>query len=331
MSNEDTKKPEGDSEPTSPAEEKRAAAPAEEPKAKPPVEPVKPAVEAKPVEPVKPAAEAKPVVEKKAAPAKESLDSLISEEGEQKRVDPKDLKAAKAEKKAQAQAKVEAKAAATKGGTPGKKGKDGKKKGKDGKKKAVEPFVKRAAPPRLKTKWANEVVPAMMKQFGYKTNMAVPRLVKITLNMGLGEALLNAKLLDAAEDELAVIAGQKPVITKARKSIATYKLRQGQKIGCMVTLRRERMFEFLDRLVSLALPRTRDFKGISPKSFDGRGNFSIGIREQIIFPEIDYDKIEKIMGLNITIVTTANTDEEGRVLLKQLGMPIRSQKSQEGI
>ena len=161
--------------------------------------------------------------------------------------------------------------------------------------------------------------------------MAVPRLVKITLNMGLGEALLNAKLLDAAEEELSVIAGQKPVITKARKSIATYKLRQGQKIGCMVTLRRERMYEFLDRLVSLALPRTRDFKGISPKSFDGRGNFSLGIREQIIFPEIDYDKIEKIMGLNITIVTTANNDEEGRALLKQLGMPLRSQKSQEGI
>ena len=319
MSNEDTKKPEGDSEPTTPAEEKKAV-----------VEPA-PASEEKKAEPAEPPKAAKPAEAKPAEPPKETLDSIASEEDEEeKRIDPKELKAAKAAKKAEAQAQAQAKAA--KAGGPAKKGKGGKKKGKGGKKKAaVEPFVKRAAPPRLKTKWANEIVPAMMKQFGYKSNMAVPRLVKITLNMGLGEALLNAKLLDAAEDELAVIAGQKPVITKARKSIATYKLRQGQKIGCMVTLRRERMFEFLDRLVSLALPRTRDFKGISPKSFDGRGNFSLGIREQIIFPEIDYDKIEKIMGLNITIVTTANTDEEGRALLKQLGMPLRSaQKSQEG-
>jgi large subunit ribosomal protein L5 len=153
--------------------------------------------------------------------------------------------------------------------------------------------------------------------------MAVPRLVKITLNMGLGEALQNAKLLESAEAELAAIAGQKPIVTQARKSIATFKLRQGQKIGAMVTLRRDRMFEFFDRLVTFALPRTRDFRGVSARSFDGRGNFSMGVREQIIFPEIEYDKIEKIMGMNITIGTTAKTDEEGRALLKHLGMPFR--------
>jgi large subunit ribosomal protein L5 len=143
--------------------------------------------------------------------------------------------------------------------------------------------------------------------------------------MGLGEALQNAKLLDSAEEELAAISGQKAVITKARKSIATYKLRQGQKIGAMVTLRKDKMFEFLDRLVSFALPRTGDFRGISPRSFDGRGNFSLGIKEQIVFPEIDYDKIEKIMGMNVTVVTTANTDEEGRALLKHMGVPFRQE------
>ena len=201
--------------------------------------------------------------------------------------------------------------------------KGGVKKEKGKKAPEVTAFVKRTAPPRLRTKYEQEVIPALMKEFSYKTKMAVPRLVKITVNMGLGQALQNAKLLEAAEAELTAIAGQKPVITKARKSIATFKLRQGQKIGCMVTLRRERMYEFFDRLVSFALPRTRDFKGISPRSFDGRGNFSLGIREQIIFPEIDYDKIEKIMGMNITVVTTARTDEEGKALLKHLGMPFR--------
>lgn len=233
---------------------------------------------------------------------------------EKKRVDPKQLKAQKADKKAKAQedAGTVPKAKADKAG------KDKKKKGGE-----AAAFVKRTQLPRLRTKYEQEIVPALMKEFSYQTKMAVPRLVKITLNMGLGQALQNAKLLEAAENELTTIAGQKPVITRARKSIATFKLRQGQKIGCMVTLRRDRMYEFLDRLVNFALPRTRDFKGISPRSFDGRGNFSLGIREQIIFPEIDYDKIEKIMGLNISIVTTAKTDDEGRALLRHLGMPFR--------
>ena len=205
----------------------------------------------------------------------------------------------------------------------GKKASSGKKDKKDGKKGKAEAFVKRAAPPRLRQKYQEEVLPALVKEFGYKSSMAAPRLVKIVLNMGLGEALQNPKLVDSAEEQLATISGQKPVVCSARKSIATYKLRQGQKIGCMVTLRKDRMFEFLDRLVSVALPRTRDFKGVSPKGFDGRGNYTLGIKEQIIFPEIDYDKIEKIKGLNVCIVTTAQTDEEGRALLRQLGMPFR--------
>ncbi|MCA9671270.1 MAG: 50S ribosomal protein L5 [Myxococcales bacterium] len=195
--------------------------------------------------------------------------------------------------------------------------------GKKAKKDKVEAFVKRADPPRLRTKYHEEVLPALMKEFNYSTPMAAPRILKITLNAGLGEAITNPKLLDAAAAELTAIAGQKPVITKARRSIAIYKLRQGMRIGCMVTLRKDRMYEFFDRLVTFALPRTRDFKGISPRSFDGRGNFSMGIREQIIFPEINYDKIEKIMGFNITIVTSARTDEEGRALLRHMGMPFR--------
>lgn len=181
-----------------------------------------------------------------------------------------------------------------------------------------------AVPPRLKTLYDNEVAPRLMKEFGLKNRTQVPRLVKITLNMGLGEAIANPKVLDGALEELRAIAGQQPVVTKAKKSIATFKLREGQKIGCMVTLRRARMWEFFDRLVSLALPRVRDFKGISQRSFDGRGNFSVGIKEQIIFPEINYDKIDKIKGLNVSIVTTARSDEEGRALLKYLGMPFRS-------
>src|SRR5262249_7120963 len=175
-----------------------------------------------------------------------------------------------------------------------------------------------------KAMYEKEVVQRLMTEFKYTNRMQVPRLTKITLNMGLGEALTNNKILDSAVNELTAIAGQKVVVTKAKKSIATFKLRQGQKIGATVTLRRERMWEFYDRLVNLALPRVRDFKGVSPKSFDGRGNFSIGIKEQIIFPEVDFDKVDKIKGMNITVGTTARTDDEGRALLRHLGMPFRS-------
>ncbi|HMU37849.1 MAG TPA: 50S ribosomal protein L5 [Pseudomonadota bacterium] len=180
------------------------------------------------------------------------------------------------------------------------------------------------APPRLKDLYLKEVVPRLQKEFGYKNVNQVPRLVKVSLNMGLGEAIGNPKVLDSAIEELKTVSGQAPVVTKAKKSIATFKLREGQKIGAMVTLRRERMWEFFDRFVNLALPRVRDFKGISPRSFDGRGNFSVGVREQIIFPEINYDRIDKIKGLNVSIVTTARTDEEGRALLRYLGVPFRS-------
>ncbi len=176
---------------------------------------------------------------------------------------------------------------------------------------------------RLRGKYSNEVTPALKKRFGYKNVMQVPRLTKIVLNMGLGEAITNAKILDSASDEINRITGQKPIITKARRSIANFKLREGMPIGCTVTLRREKMWEFLDRLVSFALPRVRDFKGVSKKGSDGRGNYSLGIREQIIFPEVEYDKIDKIKGLNVTFVTSAGTDEEGFELLKMLGMPFR--------
>lgn len=184
--------------------------------------------------------------------------------------------------------------------------------------------LKRTQAPRVKQLYDKEVAPRLMKELGYANAMQVPRLVKITINMGLGEAIGNPKVIDSAVDELRTIAGQAPVVTTAKKSIATFKLRQGQKIGTMVTLRRERMWEFFDRLVSFALPRVRDFKGISPRAFDGRGNFSMGIREQIIFPEINYDRLDKIKGLNVSIVTTARSDEEGRALLRYLGMPFRS-------
>jgi large subunit ribosomal protein L5 len=177
--------------------------------------------------------------------------------------------------------------------------------------------------PRLARTYSDEVVPALVRQFSYNNVMEAPRLRKITLNIGLGEAVQNIKLLDGAIAELTQIAGQKAVVTKARKSIANFKLRQGMPIGCMVTLRRERMWEFLDRFVTFALPRVRDFKGVSPKGFDGRGNCTIGVKEQVIFPEIDYDKVEKFKGLNVTIVTTARTDEEGKALLSALGMPFR--------
>ena len=176
---------------------------------------------------------------------------------------------------------------------------------------------------RLKEKYQKEVVPALIKEFGYKSIMAVPRLSKVVLNMGLGEAIFNIKVLDKGVEELTLIAGQKAVVTKAKKSIAGFKLREGMPIGCMVTLRRERMFDFLDKLFNVALPRVRDFRGLSNKVFDGRANCTIGIKEHIIFPEIDYDKIDKIKGLNISIVTTANTDLEGHFLLRLLGMPFR--------
>jgi len=178
---------------------------------------------------------------------------------------------------------------------------------------------------RLKSKYLTDVVPAMMQEFGYKNAMQVPRLEKITLNVGLGgESTQNAKAMDSTVAEITAIAGQKPVVTKSKKAIANFKLREGVPIGCMVTLRREHMFEFLDRLIHVALPRVRDFKGISDRSFDGRGNYSLGLREQIIFPEIHADKVEKTRGMTITITTTAKTDQEGRVLLKLMGMPFAS-------
>jgi large subunit ribosomal protein L5 len=179
-------------------------------------------------------------------------------------------------------------------------------------------------PARLRLLWEKEIGPALMKELGITNPMRLPKLAKITVNMGLGEAVSNPKLLDSAVDELTAITGQKPVVTRAKKSIATFKLREGQKIGCMVTLRRDRMYEFFDRLVTLALPRVRDFKGVSPKAFDGRGNYSLGIKEQIIFPEINFDSVDKIKGMNISIVTTAQTDDEARTLLKALHMPFRS-------
>jgi len=177
---------------------------------------------------------------------------------------------------------------------------------------------------RLKEIYLRDVVPQLKKRFGYRNVMEVPRLDKVTLNIGLGEAVQNVKILDSAVEELSVIAGQKAVITKARRSIAAFKLREGMPIGVMVTLRRDRMYEFLDKLVNVALPRVRDFRGVSGKAFDGRGNYALGIREQIIFPEINFDKIDKIKGLNISIGTTARTDEEGKELLRLLGMPFRN-------
>ncbi len=175
----------------------------------------------------------------------------------------------------------------------------------------------------LKEMYYNECVPSLKERFGYTNVMQIPSLRKVVLNMGLGEAVQNPKIVEGAAEELTLISGQKAVITRARKSIATFKLREGMPIGCRVTLRGEKMYDFLSKLINIALPRVRDFRGVSPKGFDGRGNYSLGIQEQIIFPEIDYDKIDKIKGLNITIVTTAETDEEGRALLKSLGMPFK--------
>lgn len=177
---------------------------------------------------------------------------------------------------------------------------------------------------RLKQKYDQQVVPAMKSEFGYKNSMQVPKLEKITINVGLGEATQNIKALDSTVAEITAITGQRPVITRAKKAIANFKLREGVPIGCMVTLRRDRMYEFLDRLIHVALPRVRDFKGVSDRSFDGRGNYSLGLREQIIFPEINADKVEKSRGMTVTITTTAKTDPEGRALLKLLGMPFSS-------
>jgi large subunit ribosomal protein L5 len=177
--------------------------------------------------------------------------------------------------------------------------------------------------PRLKKKYQEEVVPSLMKKFGYKNIMEVPRIEKIVINMGVGEAVQNIKELENAMNDLALITGQKPSVRRAKRSEAGFKLRKGMPIGAKVTLRRDRMWDFLDRLISMALPRVRDFKGLSPKSFDGRGNYNFGLEEQTVFPEIDYDKVDKIRGMNITIVTTAETDEEARALLEALGFPFR--------
>ncbi len=230
-----------------------------------------------------------------------------------------EAKAPKGDAPAKGEAKAKGGGAEAKGGKGG-----GGDKGAKGKKEAAPAQeYKRTGPPRLKAIYQKDVVPRLMQEFKYKNPMQVPRLQKVTINMGLGEAVQNPKILDSAVEELRTISGQSPVVTRAKKAIANFKLRQGLKIGAMVTLRRERMWEFLDRLINLALPRVRDFKGVSLRAFDGRGNYSLGIREQIIFPEINYDKIDKIKGLNISIVTSAATDEEGRALLRFLGMPFR--------
>jgi len=178
--------------------------------------------------------------------------------------------------------------------------------------------------PRLQDQYQKEIVPKLREKFGYKNIMQVPRLTKVVVNMGLGDAIENIKVIDSAAEEIGVITGQRPVVTKARKSIANFKLREGVPIGVMVTLRKDRMYFFLDKLMAIALPRVRDFRGVSPKGFDGRGNYTLGVKEQIIFPEVNYDKIDKIRGMNITIVTTAKTDEEGLELLRLLGMPFRA-------
>ena len=178
---------------------------------------------------------------------------------------------------------------------------------------------------RLRERYSNDVVPALRKEFGYKNVMAIPRIHKVVVNMGLGEATQNAKIVDIGADEVMRVTGQKPVVTRAKKSIAQFKVRKGMPIGSMVTLRGERMWEFLDRLISVALPRVRDFRGVSPRGFDGRGNYTLGLKDQLLFPEIDYMKVDKARGMNISVVTTAKTDEESRKLLQLLGMPFRTQ------
>jgi len=225
------------------------------------------------------------------------------------------------DKKSQDKAKAGAKSAAKPAGKSDKKGKAAAESREQG---PVETATLAADyVPRMREHYSKKVVPALTKRFGHKNPMMVPRLQKVVINMGLGAAVQNPKIIDSAVEELRAITGQQPVVTRARKSIATFKLRENLAIGAMVTLRRDRMWEFVDRLVGLALPRVRDFKGISAKGFDGQGNFTLGLREQIIFPEIDYDKIDVVKGMNISFVTTARTDEEGRALLAELGLPFR--------
>ncbi len=228
----------------------------------------------------------------------------------------KDAKGAKAAKAAPKQAAPAAK--------PAKEAKGGRAP------KAEKPAGKEAAPtqpPRLKVQYEQAIVPALMKQFGYKTKMQVPRVAKITLNMGVGEAVADKKILENAAGDLEKIAGQKPVVTKSKKSIAGFKIRTGYPVGTMVTLRNRRMYEFLDRLVTIALPRVRDFRGVSARAFDGRGNYNVGIKEQIIFPEIEYDKVDALRGLNISITTTAGSDEEAKALLSAFRFPFRTERT----
>ena len=226
------------------------------------------------------------------------------------------------EQEAEAAAKKAARAESKKTGKSGAGGRGAK--GGGATHELAQERVHRTGQPRLRKIYETEVRAKLSQEFGFKNVMEVPRIEKITINMGLGEAVTNPKLLDTAVDELAAITGQKPVVTKAKKSIAVFKLRAGQKIGVMVTLRRNQMYEFLDRLVNFALPRVRDFKGVSPKAFDGRGNYTLGIREDIIFPEINYDRLDKPKGMNITLTTNARNDEQGRALLRHLGMPFRT-------
>ena len=190
--------------------------------------------------------------------------------------------------------------------------------------KGGRPKASNASSARLRFRYQKEIAPALMKEFGWTNPMAVPKVEKVIINMGVGEATQNAKVLDPAVNELGQITGQKPVVTRAKKSIAAFKVREGMPIGAMVTLRGDRMYEFLDRLLNVALPRVRDFRGVSTKSFDGRGNYTLGLRDQLIFPEIDYAKVDKMKGMNVTIVTTAKSDDEGRALLKHMGMPFRA-------
>ncbi len=228
------------------------------------------------------------------------------------------------EQEAEAAAKKAARAEAKAKGGGGKGGGKGKGKGGGSTLEVAQERVKRTGPARLRKLYDTEIRAKLISEFKLENPMEAPRLTRITINMGLGEAVTNPKILDTAVDELGAITGQRPVVTKAKKSIAVFKLRAGQKIGVMVTLRRDQMFEFLDRLVNFALPRVRDFKGVSPKSFDGRGNYTLGIREEIIFPEINYEKIEKPKGMNITFNTTAADDDQGRALLRHFGMPFRN-------
>jgi large subunit ribosomal protein L5 len=251
----------------------------------------------------------------------------MAEEEEKKQRVKKGPKGADADTSPEALAKAEARAAKKaekKGGAKAGEKKEGKRPTPQREEPAAPPIEVENYVPRLLETYRSAVAPQLQKRFSYKSAMQVPRVVKVTLNVGLGEATQNPKLLDAAAEEIARMTGQKPVIQKSKKAIANFRLRENQRIGVTVTLRRQRMWEFLDRLVNVALPRVRDFRGVSSRAFDGRGNYTLGVREQIIFPEVDYDKVEKIRGLNISIVTTAKTDEEGLALLTGLGMPFRT-------